>query len=264
VSDLIAITREVSPAIGRCELTHLARQPIDLERARAQHLKYEQCLAGLGCTLVRLPAEPRLPDSVFVEDTAVVLDEVALITRPGARSRRAETKPVAEVLASYRRVFHVHAPCTLDGGDVLVVGRHVFVGLSRRTNQTGLEEVRSLLTPLGYRVEGAPVFGALHLKSAVTRVAERTLVINHNWTDTSVFAGVGDALELIDVAPEEPLGANALLIEETVVYPEAYPLTRRRLEDRGIRVVGVDVSELAKAEGGATCSSLVFSAHHSG
>ena len=263
MSDLIAITREVSPAIGRCELTHLARLPIDLERARAQHLKYEECLAGLGCELIRLPAEPRLPDSVFIEDTAVVLDEVALITRPGARSRRAETKLVAEVLTSYRRVFHVHAPCTLDGGDVLVVGRRVFVGLSRRTNEIGLEEVRSLLTPFGYRVEGVPVHGALHLKSAVTQVAERTLLINHNWTDTSVFAGVGDALELIDVAPEEPLGANALLIGDAVVYPEACPLTRRRLEDRGICVVGVDVSELAKAEGGVTCSSLVFRANHS-
>jgi dimethylargininase len=263
VSDLIAITREVSPAIGRCELTHVARQPIDLGLARAQHLKYEECLVGLGCTLVRLPAEPRLPDSVFVEDTAVVLDEVALVTRPGARSRRAETKPVAEVLTSYRRVFHVHAPCTLDGGDVLVVGRRVFVGLSRRTNQEGLEEVRSLLTPFGYRVEGVPVRGALHLKSAVTRVAERTLLVNHNWTDTSVLASLDDALEIIDVAPEEPLGANALLIEDAVVYPEAYPLTRRRLEDRGIRVIGVDVSELAKAEGGVTCSSLVFRANHS-
>jgi dimethylargininase len=242
----------------------MARLPIDLELARAQHLKYEECLAGLGCELVRLPAEPRLPDSVFVEDTAVVLDEVALITRPGARSRRAETKPVAEVLTSYRRVFHVHAPCTLDGGDVLVVGRRVFVGLSRRTNQEGLEEVRSLLTPFGCLVEGVPVRGALHLKSAVTRVGERTLLVNHNWTDTSALASAEDAFELIDVAPEEPLGANALLIGDTVVYPEAYPLTRRRLADRGIKVVGIDVSELAKAEGGVTCSSLVFSAHHSG
>ncbi|HVP58310.1 MAG TPA: arginine deiminase family protein [bacterium] len=263
MQNLIAITREVSPAIARCELTHISRQAIDVEKARRQHLAYEQCLAGLGCTLVRLPADPRLPDSVFVEDTAVVLDEVALAARPGARSRRAETKSVAEALAAYRRVFHIHAPCTLDGGDVLVVGSRVFVGMSRRTNQAGLEEVRSLLTPLGYRVEGVPVVSALHLKSAVTQVAERALLVNHNWTDTSAFAGADSGFELIDVAPEEPFGANALLIGETVVYPEAYPLTRRRLEDREITVVAVDISELAKAEGGVTCSSLVFRANHS-
>jgi dimethylargininase len=258
MSGLVAVTREVSPAIGKCELTHLAREPIDIDRARAQHAAYEECLTGLGCDIVRLPAEPRLPDSVFVEDTAVVLDDVALVARPGAISRRAETKAIAEVLASYRKVFHIHAPSTLDGGDVLVVGRRVFVGLSRRTNQTGLDQVRSLLTPHGYRVTGVPVTGALHLKSAVTCVADRTLVINHNWTDTAAFAGGDDGFDLIDVAPEEPFGANALLIGGAVVYPQAYPLTRTRLEDRGIKIIGVDVSELAKAEGGVTCCSLVF------
>jgi dimethylargininase len=263
MSDLVAITREVSPAIARCELTYAPRQPIDLALARTQHLRYEECLRGLGCRLVRLPADPRLPDSVFVEDTAVVLDEVAVVARPGARSRRAETRAVAEVLASYRRVFHLHAPCTLDGGDVLVAGRCVFVGLSRRTNQEGLEEVRSLLTPFGYRVQGVPVERALHLKSAVTCIEERTLLVNHNWTDTSVFAGSPDGFELVDVAPEEPSAGNALLVGDTVVYPEAFPLTRRRLEARGIKVIGVDVSELAKAEGGVTCCSLILTANHS-
>jgi dimethylargininase len=264
MGELVAITREVSPALARCELTHLARQPIDLALARAQHAAYEQCLVGLGVSLVRLPAEPRLPDSVFVEDTAVVLDEVAIVTRLGAISRRAETKAVAETLARHRRLVHIHAPCTVDGGDVLVVGWRVFVGRSRRTNEAGLDRIRSLLTPYGYTVVSVPVMGALHLKSAVTQVADETLLVNHRWTDTAVLAGEPGGFELIDVAPEEPFGANALAVAGAVVYSQAHPLTRRRLEDRGIKVVAVDVSELAKAEGGVTCCSLIFRGHHSG
>lgn len=254
MDELIAITREVSPAIARCELTHLARRPIDLRLAQAQHREYMACLAGLGCRVRCLPAEPDLPDSVFVEDCAVVFDELAILARPGAESRRGEVPSVAAALRPYRKLQVLEAPATLDGGDVLRIGAAVFVGLSRRTNGAAVAQLRALLTPLGYRVEGVPVEGCLHLKSAVTQVAAGTLLINRRWVDAEPFA----RLELIDVDPTEPFAANALLVGESIVYPTAYPLTRLRLLQHGLDVRGVDMSELAKAEGGVSCCSLIF------
>lgn len=250
---LIAITRDVSPGIERCELTHLERQPIDVDVARAQHRQYESCLAELGCRVHRLPAEPDLPDSVFVEDTAIVLDELAVITRPGAEPRRAETASAARALEAYRELRAIEPPGTLDGGDVLRVGRVLYVGLSSRSSPTGIEQLRTVLEPFGYKVQPVEITGCLHLKSAVTQVGENTLLVNRDWVDVSAFGG----LELVDVAPSEPMGANALLIGRTVVYPLAYERTWERLEGRGIAVRAVDASELAKAEGGVTCCSLI-------
>lgn len=250
----IAITREVSPSIGRCELTHLRREAIDVERASAQHRQYEDCLAALGCQIHRLPAEPDLPDSVFVEDTAIVLEELAIITRPGAVSRRPETSSVAVAVQTYRKLATVEVPGTLDGGDVLRVGKVLFIGLSGRSNPAGLEQVRALVEPRGYTVHEVGVKGCLHLKSAVTQVAPDSLLINRAWVDASTFEG----MRLIDVDPSEPCAANALLLGNMVVYPAAYPRTRKRLEQYGISVHVVDVSELAKAEGGVTCCSVIF------
>ena len=256
----IALTRPVSASITSCELTHLDRQPIDLDLARAQHREYEKTLHALGCRVERLPEEPDLPDAVFVEDAAIVLDELALIARPGAPSRRPETRTVARALERYRRLATIEPPGTLDGGDVLRVGpdeasgKTLYVGLSQRSNPAAIEQMRAVLAPLGYRVRGVPVRGCLHLKSAVTQVAEKTLLINRDWVDGGLFGGV----DLVDVDLSEPYAANALLIDGAVIYAAAYPRTRRRLEARGIAVHAVDVSELAKAEGAVTCCSLVF------
>lgn len=253
---LMAITREISPRISKCELTHLVREPIDFQRARTQHRQYETLLEELGCKLVRLPAEPDLPDSVFVEDAAVVPDELAVITRPGAESRRRETVSVAGALKPYRKLFYIKSPGTLDGGDVLRIGKALYVGLSQRSNREGIKQLQDILLPFGYVVNGVKLRDCLHLKSAVTQVAEDTLLINPAWTDTAVFQG----FRLIEVAPSEPFAANALLIGDTAVYPEAFPETRQRLGKQGIRVRTVDASELAKAEGGVTCCGLVFAA----
>ncbi|HWQ33492.1 MAG TPA: arginine deiminase family protein [Blastocatellia bacterium] len=251
---IIAITRDISPAINECELTHLAREPIDLATARAQHRQYIAALQQLGCEVLELPAEPDLPDSVFVEDTAVVLDEAAIITRPGAPSRRPETESVARALAAYRRLLHITAPGTLDGGDVLRVGRKIFIGLSSRSNQAGIEQMGALLAPFGYSVISIRLNDCLHLKSAVTQVAPGTLLINPRQADAAVFS----EYELIEVDESEPAGANALLVNEAVICPAHFPATRRRLEERGLRVIPVEASELAKAEGGVTCCSLLL------
>jgi len=257
---LVALTRKVSPGIGRCELTHLERVAIDAQAAGRQHRNYERCLAGLRCLVESLPADPDLPDSVFVEDTAIVLDELAVITRPGAPSRRPETAAVASALERYRKLAWIEAPGTLDGGDVLVVGRSVYVGRSPRTNESGFEQLRDILAPLGYELTPVPVRSCLHLKSATTRVGRDHLLVNPSWVDEGVFRG----LRFTHVDPSEPSAANALLIGDVVVFPAAHMRTRERLGSDGVAVAPIDVSELAKAEGGVTCCSLVFEAQPPG
>jgi dimethylargininase len=251
---LLALTREVSPNLGRCELTHLRRQTIDAALAAAQHRRYEECLAGLGCRILRLPAAPELADSVFVEDTCVVSDELAVIARPGADSRTPETRSVAEALRPHRPLRYIEPPATLDGGDVLCLGKKIFVGLSSRTNPAGIDQLRSLLASHGFSVTAVEVSGCLHLKSAVTQAGEKTLLVNPSLVDPGAFRG----WELIEVDPSEPLAANALLVKDTVIYPAGFPKTQRRLEGRGLRVRAVDISELAKAEGAVTCCSVFF------
>jgi dimethylargininase len=251
---LHALTREVSPVIARCELTHLAREPIDVNLARAQHAAYEACLRDAGCRVERLDAGAEMPDSVFIEDVAIVFDEVAIVTRPGAASRRAETAAVAGALRRYRLVHRMESPATADGGDVLVVGRHVFIGRSSRTNDAGIDDVRRVLAPFGYDVTPIEVYGCLHLKSAATAVGENLLLINPAWLPREPFA----RFDCIDVHPDEPSAANALRLRDRIVYPTMFPLTLERLERRGLRVCTVDASEVAKAEGAVTCCSLIF------
>ena len=252
----IAITRDVSASIGDCALSFVQRSPIDTDRAIAQHAGYRQALVALGCRVVALPAQDALPDAVFVEDVALVLDEVAVVTRPGARSRRDEAESVAQVLAGYRPLLRIVAPGTLDGGDVLRVGRDVYVGQSARSNAEGIAQLRALLAGHGYRVHGVPTRGCLHLKSAATQVADGTLLVQPAWVDPAVFAGC----RLVEVDTDEEHAANALRIGAGVVYPDCFPRTRQRLEAAGIAVTTVDVSELQKAEGAVTCCSLVFDA----
>lgn len=251
---LIAVTRAVSRSIARCELTHLKRVPIDLEKARRQHRAYEETLRAMGVHVLSLPEEPDMPDAVFVEDTAVVLDECAVLTRPGAVARRPEVASVARALAPYRTLYRLEAPGTLDGGDVLVVGRNVWVGLTTRSNRSAVSQLQALLRPYGYGVRAVPVSGCLHLKSAVTPAAENTLLVNPAWVSKSDFPG----MNFIEVDPHEPHAANILRVGEQAVYQPAYPKTLARLEAAGIHPRLVDASELAKAEGALTCCSLVF------
>ncbi|HET6546201.1 MAG TPA: oxidoreductase-like domain-containing protein [Rhodanobacteraceae bacterium] len=252
----IAITREVGPALDACELSYLARVAIDVERARAQHRAYRNALTALGCDVLVLPAEPALPDSVFVEDVAVVLDEAAVMTRPGALSRRAEGASVAAVLRRYRNLLAIESPATLDGGDVLRTGRTLHVGESARSNAAGIAQLQALVASFGYAVRGVPTRGCLHLKSAVTQLDDATLLVQPDWVDHAAFTG----FRLIETDPDEAHAANVLRIGGAVVMPAGFPRTRQRLVAAGFDVVTVDVSELQKAEGAVTCCSLVFRA----
>jgi dimethylargininase len=251
---LLAMTRPVPPSITECELTHLERQPIDWTRATEQHHDYERALQALGCTLERLPVAPTQPDSVFIEDAAFVVDECAVIARPGAASRRAETSAVSDALRPYRRLAPIEAPGTLDGGDVLRIGRRVYVGLSSRTNAEGIRQLSVILEPLGYSVESVVVRECLHLKTAVSALGDEELLLNPRMVDGTSFGGAS----WIEIDPSEPSAANVICLEKTVLCSADAPRTRRRLEARGYDVVPVDASELAKAEAGLTCCSLLL------
>ena len=250
---MIAFTREVSSSIERCELTHLHRTAINVDEARRQHRAFEQVLATLGCEVRRLPEAPDLPDSVFVQDAAIVFDEVAIIARPGAESRRPESASVAEALAPFRPLRMIESPGTLDGGDVISMGRSVFVGQSARTNRDGIRLVEAILGPFGYSVHSVTVTGCLHLQTAVTPVADNLLLVNPAWIDPKILG----PMDWIEVDPAEPFAANALRVGDAVIHPLEFSRTRRLLESRGVQVISVDVSELAKAEAGVTCCCIL-------
>lgn len=251
---LTAITRAVSPAIVLCELSFIDRKPIDLARAQQQHHAYEALLAKLRAQVVSLPAEPDLPDSMFVEDPAIVLDELAVVLPLGTESRRGEAASLAQELAKHRKLAYVQLPGTLEGGDVLRIGRNLFVGLTKRSNAEGICQLADLVRPHGYKVIAVQVTGCLHLKSAVTWIADNTLLANRAWFDTKAFAGY----DWIDVDPAEPHAANALALSGTVIFPASFPRTLERIARQGHHVTPLDISELQKAESGLTCSSLLF------
>ena len=251
---LTAITRAVSPAINRCELGYVPRQEIDFSKATEQHRRYEACLRELGITVVSLPAEPELPDSMFVEDPAVVVNEVAVMTRMGAESRRKESESLAEALARYRPLRWLREPATLEGGDVLRIGKTLYVGLSKRTSQAGIAQLEEELRPFGYSVRPVEVRGCLHLKSACCSLGDRAILANREWMDTAPF----DGLTIIDVPASEPRAANVLTVGDTVLVPASFPETAELLQQLRWKVRTLDISELMKAEAGLTCSSILM------
>lgn len=251
----IALMREVSRSISECQITNISRKPIDPEEARKQHEGLAQALRDMGYKIHMIEEDQSLPDSAFIEDTAVVLEEVAVITHPGASSRRGETKAVAEALSIYRDLAFIGESGTLDGGDVLRIGRKLYVGKSCRSSAVGIGNLRDIVGQYGYEVVSVPVTGCLHLKSAVTLVGEGTLLINPSWVDPADFTG----MELVTVDPSEPYGANSLLVEGGLLYSISYPGTRKKLEERGLEVLAVDMTELAKAEADISCCCIPFS-----
>ena len=251
---LTALTRKVSSSLANCELNFIPRQPIDIEKARAQHHAYEQLLGELGARVISLPEEPELPDSMFVEDPAIVLDEIAVICPLGTETRRKEAASLAVVLEKYRTVTHIKLPGTLEGGDVLKIGKKIFVGLTKRSNAEGIRRLAVIGDKYGYEVTVIPVTGCLHLKSAVTYLGRNTLLANRACFDPRRLPGY----LWIDVDASEPHAANALAISDAVIFPASFPKTRQKIEAAGFHVLTLDISELQKAESGLTCSSLLF------
>lgn len=253
-----AFTRAVSPRLAECELTHLDRVPIDPHTADIQHSAYEAALADAGHQVVRLPALPDHPDAVFVEDTALLLDGHAIILRPGAPSRASETESTADGLAGHFELHRLDSGF-VDGGDVLRIGRNLYVGLSTRTDNEGFRSLRELVAPLGFEVVEAELRGCLHLKSGATFAGPDAhgvpvLLYSARAVDPRQFAGV----EAVAVADGEEAAANCLRAGSRLILPAGNPRTAGMLRDRGFELVEVDVSELQKAEAGVTCMSLIY------
>jgi dimethylargininase len=251
---LTAITRAVSPSIGDCELTHIRRSPIDVARAVEQHESYRRCLVRLGLRSIELPLEPELPDAVFVEDTAVALDEIAVITRPGAASRRQETQKIAETLSLYLPLKFIRPPATLEGGDVMRIDRALFVGLTSRTNEEGIDQLRRMVEPYDYQVKTVEVNGCLHLKTGCTYLGRKTVLANRRWVDVEAFSDY----DLVETVESEPWAANTLRVGELLLLPASHPQTLAQLESLGFAAQALDISELQKAEAGLTCLSVIF------
>jgi dimethylargininase len=254
IAMLAALTRAVSPTLESCELTWVPREKINMAKAVEQHHAYERCLAELGLRVISLPAEPDLPDATFVEDPLIVVDELAIVTRMGAPSRRAESESLAAAIAPYRSVREMSEPTTLEGGDVMRIGRDVFVGLTTRTNEAGISQFRAELEPLGYRVIPLPVHGCLHLKSACCSLGDGRILANAKWFDTAPLR----EYRIINVAPDEPGAANVLRIGDTILMPSCFPHTEEILRQEGFKTRTIDISELMKAEAAMTCSSVIF------
>jgi dimethylargininase len=258
-----ALTRAVSRSLASCELTWLPRQEIDIDLAIEQHKQYEQSLAAMGIRVISLPEQPEMPDAVFVEDPLLVFDEVAIVTRMGSPSRRAESESLSEAISPFRPVRRLvfdgcGPPATLEGGDVMRIGRDVFVGLSSRTNEAGVRQLTRELEPFGYRVRPVEVRGCLHLKSACCSMGDgmddRRILANPAWLDTAPLRDY----RIVEVAPDEPGAANILRVGDTVLMPAAFPHTREIVGREGLDVRTVDISELMKAEAAVTCSSVIF------
>ena len=245
------LVRPPSPRLADGELTHLDRVPVDAELARRQWSGYLDAWRSLGWTPLEVAAADEQPDGVFVEDAVVMFGEVAVLTSPGADSRRGELGTVSAALGTTDLdVRRIEPPATLDGGDVLKVGTTVYVGRSARTNEHGIAALAAIVEPLGFRVRPVPVTRRLHLKSAVTALPDGTVI---GWPPA---VDDPDAFEAFLAVPEEHGSAVVVVDDTTVLMSAEAPRTAELLRGRGLTVVPVPISELEKLEGCVTCLSV--------
>jgi dimethylargininase len=251
---MIALTHVPSPNMQCCERTFVRQAAIDSARAQAQHAGYCQALCDCRAQVVTLNVNEPMADAAFIEDTAIILDEVAVLCSMGAASRRGEPARIEPVLREYREVARIEPPATIEGGDVLRVGRTLLVGQSCRTSAAGIKLLAAVVSRYGYEVKPVPVRGCLHLKTACTALADGWLLVNPAWINTTALAG----FELINVPEAEPWGANVALVRSKVLLAAAHVQTAELIDRLGFTVQPVELSEFAKAEGGVTCLSLLI------
>ena len=251
---LSIITHLPSPSLEQCELTFVNSEPIDIKKAEIEHEAYRKMLESCGANVITIDENIDLPDSVFVEDPIIVFDEIAVLTSMGVESRRKESATMEKTFAKYRDIKHIELPAQIEGGDVLKIGKRIFVGKSARTNSQGIRALREILTPYGYEVIAVKVSGCLHLKTGCTALDDKTLLMNPEWIDSKVFAG----FRQIIVPKEEPFGANILKINETICMNASFPKTIELVKSLGYSVKSTDITEFVKAEAGLTCMSVPF------
>lgn len=253
---LSALTRGVSPSIGDCKLTFMEREPLNVAVATRQHEVYTECLRNMGVQVISLELLSEAPDAVFIQDTAVVVDEVAVVSTMGAACRSNEVESVVQVLSSHRPLKRLSPPATLEGGDVVRVGRTLYVGLSGRTNHEGIKQLSDILAPYGYQVRPVGVRGCLHLSTGCSYLGHGLMLMNPVWVDAAAF----NEFEILEVPETESWAANTITVGDTVLMASAFERTCALVEERGFKVVATDISELQKAEGALTCMSLMFEA----
>jgi dimethylargininase len=252
---MIALTHVISPNIDQCELSFLERNPINHTRVAEQHEHYCELLRDCGLEVIELSMNRSFPDSTFIEDTAIVFDDLAIMASMGVESRRREVPGMESVLGQYRNIQHIRLPATLEGGDVLCIEKKVFVGISQRTNISGFETIKEILEPLGYQVIPLAINGCLHLKSACVAVDDETLLVNPHWLDLQPLRD----FRIIPVPEDEPAAVNSLRIDSTICMHSGHQKTIDLLVNLKFSVKAIDISELLKAEAGMTCSSIIFS-----
>ncbi len=251
---MLALVHVPSPALDAGQRTYVNRASVDADAAARQHRNYVQSLSAAGAKVVSLDVNADEPDGVFIEDVAIILGEVAVLTTMGTTARQAEPARVRSTLEQHRQVQAIEQPARIEGGDVLRVGRQLIVGLSKRTDDAGLEALSDIAKPLGYSITPVPVKECLHLKTACTALPDGRLLVNPNWIDTDAIS----AFQHVWIPPEEPWGANTLPLGNTVVLPTAHVETAELIQNLGFPVQQVDISEFAKVEGGVTCLSLII------
>ena len=250
---LLAITHSPSPRMHECQRTYVEHKSVDYEAARRQHAAYCRKLEGLGVTVRTLSVNQVYPDCAFIEDVAIVLDEVAVLASMGTESRLREPLGIEKELSLFREVCWIEPPAAIEGGDVLRVGRTLLVGLSSRTNRAGGAALARIVQRHGYRVVSVPVLGCLHLKTACTALPDGRLLVNPAWLDVRGL----DAFERLSIPADEPWAANTLPINERVVLPANHVETAELIGGLGFEIEPLDISEFAKAEGGVTCLSIL-------
>jgi dimethylargininase len=251
---LTAVVRPPGDSFAQAISAQQPRPTINPDMARQQHAVYRAALQEAGVHLIELPADEQYPDACFVQDTAVIFEGLAIVARFGVATRQGEQAAVGQALRGHKRLAEIRAPATLEGGDVLAIGTRLFVGLSARTDRGGFVQLRDLVELEGGSVEPLEVPEGLHLLSGCTYLGQGVLLATDLYADLPAFAG----LDVVRVPAEESYAANALGLGEYVLLPEGYPQTSARIRERGLETLSVPLSEFAKADGGATCLSLLF------
>lgn len=251
---LSALTRGVSSSLSDCKLTFMEREKVNVAVAAQQHEAYKQSLQKMGVRVTPLPLMPEAPDAVFIQDTAVVVDEVAIMATMGAACRSGEVESVTAALSVHRPLRYLSPPATVEGGDVVRIGRTLYVGASCRTNREGIRQLSDILEPYDYQVRPVEVTGCLHLSTGCSYLGRDLLLVNPAWVDTGAFRHC----KLLEVPDTEPWAANTIAIDDVVLVPSAFERTRALIEAHGFQVITTDISELQKAEGALTCMSLLF------
>lgn len=249
-----ALLNRPSTALSECTLTYISRNSIDFHRAMEQHMAYAKALEDLGVEVKILNLNKTMPDGVFIEDTAVVLDELAVITSMGTPDRRNELPEITAEVRKYRKAVEIPLPATIEGGDVLRIGRKIYIGETLRTNKDAISFFTQIVEPLSYQVVPVEVSGCLHLKTGITALDDETFLANPEWINLSPLKGC----RIVEVPENESFGGNVLVVNGKVLMNAAYPRTIDLVASLGFNIMSVDISEFGKAEAGLTCMSLVF------